>query len=484
MRRGLMVALCAMALTTSAKTLVFHLDLNTVHLNRETIERTLEHVAKSGYTAILWEVEDAVRWESCPEAAAADAYSKKEFCEILAKSERLGLEPIPLLQTLGHAEYVLGNDKYRHLRENHDRKNAYCPSKPASRRLIKGLLREYLELFGSRVRRFHLGGDEVWGFGLCESCKRRKPIELYVEHLCEIAEALRERGIRPGVWHDMIMHFDPTGKSYARLPRDFSVWYWNYAHPDGNGWGKGVEGGLRAEIVAGREVFYCGSVQCSIGDPFFVRYGLHRENLRGSIEDAQKEGFAGYCVTSWSRHQSSKVLQYPLVDFAAKRYLNPGTVADDDWREIIERYFGCVPVSALDEMTAYEHTMIDADGRYVNDYKDGAIAPRGSIRTKFAGRETEARRLASLAQCLAAGTKEGADVLRRIPEKQRGPLAETALEAADLKMTWLRAEAAGLTREPMGNVPLERTRIFYSREQTPESAEKCAMRIYSAYLGQ
>ena len=166
-----MVALCAMALTTSAKTLVFHLDFNTVHLNRETIERTLEHVAKSGYTAILWEVEDAVRWESCPEAADRDAYTKEEFREILAMSEKLGLEPIPLLQTLGHAEYVLGNETYRHLRENPDRKNAYCPSKPESRRLIKGLLCEYLELFGPRVHRFHLGGDEVYGFGSCEVCR-------------------------------------------------------------------------------------------------------------------------------------------------------------------------------------------------------------------------------------------------------------------------------------------------------------------------
>ena len=45
-------------------------------------------------------------------AVHPDAFTKREFREILDEADRLRLEPIPLLQTFGHAEYVLTRGKF------------------------------------------------------------------------------------------------------------------------------------------------------------------------------------------------------------------------------------------------------------------------------------------------------------------------------------------------------------------------------------
>ena len=93
--------------------LAFHIDLNSVALKRETISSLLHFLAACGYDSILWEVEDKVRWETCPECVHPDAFTKDEFRDILDEAAALGLQPIPLLQTFGHGEYLLREEVAR-----------------------------------------------------------------------------------------------------------------------------------------------------------------------------------------------------------------------------------------------------------------------------------------------------------------------------------------------------------------------------------
>ena len=95
----------------------FHIDMNVAHFTRDYLEKWLRRLAAQGYDAILWEVENNVAWETCPECASPEAFSKDEFAGILALSRELGLEPIPLLQTLAHCEYVLKHERYASLSE-------------------------------------------------------------------------------------------------------------------------------------------------------------------------------------------------------------------------------------------------------------------------------------------------------------------------------------------------------------------------------
>ena len=96
---------------------VFHLDMNFSALRTDVIRGMLEFAASAGYDAVLWELENKVRWKTCPEIADPEAMSREEFRNLLDYAASLGLESIPLLQSFGHAEYVLMHGKYASLRE-------------------------------------------------------------------------------------------------------------------------------------------------------------------------------------------------------------------------------------------------------------------------------------------------------------------------------------------------------------------------------
>lgn len=134
--------------SNSRPRMIFHMDLNYVRLKTDYLRKWLEIIARTGYDAVLWEVEDKIRWETCPECVWPEAMSKKEFSGLLDHARALGLESIPLLQTVGHAEYVLMHDRYADLRELPDRHDCYCTSNPQARRLITDWIDEYLDLFG------------------------------------------------------------------------------------------------------------------------------------------------------------------------------------------------------------------------------------------------------------------------------------------------------------------------------------------------
>src|SRR5258708_256250 len=85
---------------------IFHMDFNYVSLKSDYLRDWLRQLPELGFNAVLWELEDKVQWETCPECVWPEALSKPEFRVLLAYSKSLGLEPIPLLQTVGHAEYV------------------------------------------------------------------------------------------------------------------------------------------------------------------------------------------------------------------------------------------------------------------------------------------------------------------------------------------------------------------------------------------
>ncbi|MGZ5453346.1 MAG: family 20 glycosylhydrolase, partial [Candidatus Aminicenantales bacterium] len=139
----------------------FHIDMNIGQFRGPYLKSELKALAAKGYNAIVWEVENNIRWETCPECVSPDAFTKAEFKDILAYSRSLGLEPIPLLQTIGHCEYVLKNERYKSLAEVPERIDQYCPRNPEVVAFLTKWIEEYLDVFGP-IRYFHLGADEAY----------------------------------------------------------------------------------------------------------------------------------------------------------------------------------------------------------------------------------------------------------------------------------------------------------------------------------
>jgi hypothetical protein len=60
----------ALKKTEGAKPQVFHLDLAFAKYRPDYLRRLIPQLKKCGFNTILWEMEDAVRFDTCPEIAA------------------------------------------------------------------------------------------------------------------------------------------------------------------------------------------------------------------------------------------------------------------------------------------------------------------------------------------------------------------------------------------------------------------------------
>jgi len=335
--------------------IIFHIDLNSVSLKEDYIKKWLKNASVMGYNAILWEVENEIQWETCPECVSPDAFSKDEFRELLNYSRQLGLESIPLLQTIGHAEYVLQHEKYIPFRENPEYYDCYCTSNPEVRKFLKNWIVEYLEIFGD-IKYFHLGGDEAYRFGSCQQCSLKiaeaSANQLYAEHIIDISQPLLEKGIRPGIWNDMILK-QPDNLSV--IPKNFVFWDWNYWDGDGTPdrvmvWSKGDRfnkenitdetkkyfpdiiddsGNLRAFYTSdmlkdqGYDVILCSSSR-SYGDGVFAgRNDVHTSNIIGAARKTISEGLLGNCVTSWAVRIPNYETQHQWLYLAPLTIKNP-----------------------------------------------------------------------------------------------------------------------------------------------------------------
>ncbi len=355
----------------------FHIDMNVAQFSGEYLEKWLRELARLGYDTIVWEVENNVQWESCPECVSPDAFTKAEFRRLLRLCAELRLESIPLFQTLGHCEYVLKHPAYRHLAERSDRIDQYCPLHPELVPFLKRWIDEYMELFGP-VNRFHLGADEAWTLGHCDRCRSyataRTLSELYIQHVNAVAGHLLDRRIQPAIWADMVLHYPQALEKLSRsillfdwmydIHRgDGQIWVWSddkglrrretlaadtlerfgrFLYPHGEEPGRDPETFYTADYLAaqGFSVVTCPG-SSSFGDNVFSpRMHYHLANTADSFAKGTSGSLEGSVLTSWTVHLFPYELQRPCIELAAFVRQHPGEGLDLFQRRYEQRHFG------------------------------------------------------------------------------------------------------------------------------------------------
>ena len=123
---------------------------------------------------------------------------------------------------------------YEHLRELPDEAAGLNPLAPGARDLVQRMVDNVLELMPN-VKHFHLGGDEAWTFGSHPDTKayvaKHGADALYLLHVGPILENLNKRGIRPMLWHDMMIKWSPAKLKALAKQADLVVWGYK-GHPD------------------------------------------------------------------------------------------------------------------------------------------------------------------------------------------------------------------------------------------------------------
>jgi hypothetical protein len=151
-------------------------------------------------------------WESQPRIwSKALSTSKASVRRTVDFARAHFLEPIPLVETLGHCDWIFQNGQNRDLVADPDTERAYAydPDKPrVYSDVIFPVLQETIDLFHPKI--IHLGRDEVrmWA-KFPPKGSPKTTAQLYLEDLDRLHSWLKARGIQTMVWGDQFLH-SPT----------------------------------------------------------------------------------------------------------------------------------------------------------------------------------------------------------------------------------------------------------------------------------
>lgn len=151
-------------------------------------DQYMKFTAERQYNTVVIDLGDAVQYESHPEIAAPDAWSKDFLKKKLDEIRALGITPIPKLNfSCGHMTWM---KQYNRM-----------VSSPAYYQFCADLIKEVCELF-DYPKLFHIGFDE--------EVARKQPYEkavvrgekLWWHDLFFIAGECEKHGARPWMWSD------------------------------------------------------------------------------------------------------------------------------------------------------------------------------------------------------------------------------------------------------------------------------------------
>ncbi len=176
-----------------------------------------------------------MEFERHPEIAGPSAYTKAEVRQIVDFLRSNGIEPVPLLQSLGHANWLV--IPIAALREDGD-SSTLCTRHPDSRRILADCFDEALELF--EPKHLHCGLDEIrWQTfnkpeaELCPLCKGVDKRGIFTDQVDWLHEYCRERSVRMMMWGDMIIREHNGGPPFfladtvPQLPKDITICNWS-----------------------------------------------------------------------------------------------------------------------------------------------------------------------------------------------------------------------------------------------------------------
>ena len=177
------------------------------HLDRmEYYYRMVDRLARYKINAVIWEIEDKLRYTRRPEVAAPNAISKQEMQALCRYAKDRNVEISPLVQGLGHAGFILKH--HWELRENPASDWEFCPSDPRTYEVQFDLYLDAIEAM-PYGRYLHVGGDEITAIGIDERCKAtgKSAFELQMIWLKKVCQFATEHGRIPIFWDDMPLKY-------------------------------------------------------------------------------------------------------------------------------------------------------------------------------------------------------------------------------------------------------------------------------------
>lgn len=306
------------------------------------IKAFIDFIAENNYNTLFLYLEWRIRTKTF-DIGKDKGYSADEIHEIVDYAELRGIQVIPGLATLGHAELILENEKYAHLAEVREtgvqgrfggtRHTAFCPSLPEVRTFIKNYLTDVAAIF-TKTGFLHVGLDEVWDMNRCSLCRSRGRGEMpegrfFMEHLKFVHDVCAGLGKRIMMWDDM---FEILPEYLKEVPRDVVMVCWLYEKAV-----SGYSGHIRNQCFSDRLAAYR-----ELGFDYMIAPS-DRTFTNSFTFTAYGNRFApmGALLTTWEKYNSLLFRSFPTIAMAG--HLWDQKNADDPERaaaDAIRQLFG------------------------------------------------------------------------------------------------------------------------------------------------
>ena len=198
------------------------------------IEAFTRKVAAAGYNTLVLYLEGRVATDSFS-MNPGEFYTADEMRRVVRTAADCGIEVVPVVSVLGHAEHFFTVAKMAPFAEERSgmcrwpvsSKQTFCLNQPEARAFLEKYVSEVAAIFPGK--HIHLGLDESFQFGFCDTCRaRREKIgfgPLFTEYV-KWADGLCHRlGKRMWMWDDMYEFFP---EELENVPRDIVMCHWIY----------------------------------------------------------------------------------------------------------------------------------------------------------------------------------------------------------------------------------------------------------------
>ena len=309
----------------------------------------LPRYAAWGYQELHLHLEDAVEYPSLPGVARRDAYSYKQFGRLVAAATRAGIKVVPIVNLLGHTQYLIKVPELRELNELRGPDGTpfpggqICPLHPRTLEVAEKLLRDMAPF--CTAGKVHVGLDESFDLGRHPLSRREiGRIGLaahFARHVNRLHTLTRALGLRMGLWGDML-YFLP--QAIPLLPTDVTVYEWyyygfprrprvelfNFAEAD-------IATPLRRRGIA---LYGCPMNGSARYEPL-PHFSDRLENILSWWRHGRRIGAEGILVTSWEPFRLAMEMTTVVDAAAACLWLNPGVTEPQEMLACgFERVFG------------------------------------------------------------------------------------------------------------------------------------------------
>jgi len=297
------------------------------------LKKLLPRYARWGYEELYVHLEDAVDYPSLPEIARDDAYSHADFTSLVQEATEVGIRVVPIVNLLGHTQYLIKTPGLRDLNELRDADDQpleygqICPLHPRTREVAEKLLRDIRPF--CTAGKVHVGLDESFHLGKCPRCREDVASNGLGTHFARHAQRLHQLcsalDLQMGLWADML-YFVP--EAIPQLPRGITAYDWyyysfadkprveffNYAERD-------LAPALKRQ---GIRYYGCPMNGAFRHEPLPV-FGDRLGNIRSWWQRCQKLQADGFLITSWEANRLALETTTVVDAASASLWLEPQT---------------------------------------------------------------------------------------------------------------------------------------------------------------